>query len=288
LRLMTVNNPKIAINLRAIFAILVLACTNAKADQALELADFLYDNEAYDEAIIEYKRYIFFNPEGEYAVGSYRRIASAYRTMGGLSEAEDAYRQAINKAQNDSTREELKIDLAVVLISSQSYNDAEVELLRLAYFSKFPNIKSRASFYLCVNSIYRHNWKDAQIAYGNFSGYNSSVDSLLSHAREVKPKSPRLAKTLSTFMPGLGQTYSGAWFNGINAAALNAAFGYLVADALIKKHYADAFLEYIFLFFRYYRGNRQNSYLLAKKYNETVNRELSSKALEELYKSLSD
>ncbi|MCP4584238.1 MAG: hypothetical protein GY839_21710 [candidate division Zixibacteria bacterium] len=262
-------------------------------DQALVLADYLFDSENYYEAVTEYQRYIFFNPDDEYLGDVHRRIGLAYRNMGQWQSAKDAIRKSIYTAADDSIRDERKIDLAVVLISSGNYSAAEMELLRLSYFSSYPSLKQRASFFLAVSCIYAYKWEEARVAFRDYTGNprglspaNANADSSFKAAVNLKLKSPGLAKTLSTFLPGSGQIYAGGFFNGLNALLLNSAMGYFVIDGLANKEYGDALVRYFLTFFRYYRGNRENAYNLALDYNEKLNRQQAGRILQELKKSI--
>ena len=267
----------------AVIIWLVSNGSNARADEALKLADYLYDQEAYPAAITEYQRFIFFNPKGENISYAYCQVGNANKHLRQWPEAIDAFKSAIASTANDSIRDERKIDLAVTMIASENYSAAEVELLRLAYFSKNEYLKSKASFFLCVNAIYIHRWNDARVALRNYEGSSSTIDTMFADAEHTPLKSPRLAKTLSTFVPGLGQIYAGNWFNGLNAAALDISLGYLVADALVEENYAGAMLDYFMLFFRYYQGNRENASTLAEKHNERLNQDFKVKILDQLY-----
>ncbi len=57
------------------------------SDEALDLADWLLEQGHYDEAITEYKRFIFFNPEDEQAGYALYRMGLAHRACRGWQEA---------------------------------------------------------------------------------------------------------------------------------------------------------------------------------------------------------
>ena len=260
-------------------------------DPALSLADYLYIEENFSEAATEYQRYLFFNPAGEQAGYAYRQMALAFRELGQWDKASDAYRNAVQAAENDSLRNELRVDLALILIAGGNYSGAELELVRVSHFCPYPNIKKRASFFLGVSCIYNYKWHEAikalQVYQSGFAA-EKGIDSILGAAQNLKYKSPRRARLYSTFVPGLGQMYAGAWKNGLNAMALNAATGYWFVDGLQNGSLADIATGYFLIFFRYYRGNRNNAYNLALRYNDDLNQRQARHALDYLYRTAGD
>ncbi len=259
----------------------------AYGDAALELADDLYKGQYYEESITEYKRYMFFNPGSDRLDYAFRQIGYAYRQNHELEKSIRAFGNAIAAAKNDSLADEIKIDLGVTAIASGNYEKAEAILLKLAYFDKHYNIKAKASLYLCINMIYKYEWSEARAAYANYLKYIVDEangvylsDSLFLATADIHLKSPRLAKTLSTFLPGSGQIYAGNWFNGLNALIINGGLGYLAGDSIIEGNYADGILNYFMLFLRYYRGNRHNAETLTLLYNEKYNKRTADSILE--------
>lgn len=273
---------------------LVVLSTPILADPALDLADYLFDRKSYDEAITEYTRYIYFNPSGDNLVFAYKQIGHAYKNNRLWENAVESFRNAVVAAPDDSVSAELKIDIGVIYIASGNHNLAEALLLKLAYFGKYENIKAKASFYLCINMIYKYKWQEAQMAYTNYKKYTSAntsriflSDSLFEAVADTKYKSPRLAKTISTFIPGGGQIYTGKRLDGLNALVINGGLGYLLGNSLVDGNYSDAILNYFMLFLRYYRGNRHNAELLANEYNDNQNDCMADSIFNKLYLDIS-
>jgi tetratricopeptide (TPR) repeat protein len=271
----------------------IFVSADNKMDKALSLADYFFNSQNYNEAITEYKRYIFINPDGDQLSYAHYKIGIAYRNQEKWTNSLDAIRKSINTTLNDSLRDERRVALGIVLIASGNYSAAELELLRVSQFSSYPFIKRKAAFFLCVSHSYTFKWEDAQKVFkkylenrNNSVEYNLGVDSLFSQAQRMRNKSPGLAKKLSTFIPGSGQFYVGEWRNGVNALVINSATGYFLVNALLGRRLADALLNYLFLFNRYYQGNRHNAYTLAQKRNKNLNQKEAKKILQKLSESL--
>lgn len=263
-------------------------------DPVLDFADTLFGAGDYDNAITEYKRYIFFNPTSDLASYAHYKIGLSLRSQLRWEEAIAALQHSIFTAPSDSIREEMEISKAVTMLASGDFSGTELKLLRLELNSDLPSIRNKAFYYRGVACLYAHKWEHARKAFRKYfseanpgmqSTVAAGIDSVLAEATHARFKSPKLAKVLSTFLPGSGQIYSGDINNGINALAINAGTGYLLVGSLIQGSYANAFLSYFFLFNRYYFGNRHKAEKAAELYNTEVNTGITERSLNVLMDS---
>jgi len=270
------------------FLILFWNIPTSAQDIVLKLADGLFDVGNYGEAITEYKRFLYFNPEDRRISDIYYKIGLAYRHQGNWQEALDAFRKSIVTADNDSLQDERRISVGILLIVSKKYSAAELTLLRISFFSKYPSLRQKASFFLGVCYLYKFKWEEARKAlnkyFSNSNVQKDQVEILLMKANKLRYKSPTLAKWLSTFIPGSGQIYAGDWKMGINALVINSLTTYLLVNALLEKRYQDVVLTHLTLFERYYRGNRFHAERIARLHNENLNRKFAQKILDRLTK----
>ena len=81
-----------------IFFFLFCIAFKSEADEALRLADTLFNLQSYDESITEYKRFLFFNPVDERAGYAYYKMGLAYRIEHDWKEAVDALETSIGSA----------------------------------------------------------------------------------------------------------------------------------------------------------------------------------------------
>jgi tetratricopeptide (TPR) repeat protein len=242
-------------------------------DLALETGDYYCKIGNYDAAVTEYKRYIFFNGDSGSLGEIYYKLGMAYRNQGVYSDAISALRQSIALSNSDSVTEAKKLAIAVIQIAASDYSGAEFGLLNLASFSDYPDICRNAHYFLGVCYLYTGKWENARTAFAEYNknadlaGY-AEFDSLLFCKPGYKQKSVKIARLLSTFLPGAGQIYAGNWWDGLNAIAINTATGYMLTKAVIDRSYEDLAISHIMMFQRYYRGNRYNAEKAALKYNE--------------------
>ena len=278
-------------NKSASFLIALLMTAGGQAqDLALNLAEKFMAAGEYEEAITEYKRYIFFHCEDDQADLSdvYARLGLAFGNAGRWNDAVEAAEKSAQTARGEKTRDERKLTLAAIQISSKNYSAAKFLLLKLEMYSSDEDVRKNAYFLHGVCCLYEHSWTEARLTLDEYFKYNSGaasaskkqdIDSLLEKALLTRAKSPSLAKWLSTFLPGAGQIYCGDWLNGLNALALNAAIGYLIATDLQNKQIQDALFNSLFLFQRFYQGNRVIAENAARQHNERFHRQWAEKIL---------
>lgn len=259
------------------------------ADLGLGLAERLFESRAYEDAVTEYKRFVFCNPAHDSVGYALHKIGLAYRNRQRWAESLDAFRQAIQIAVDDSIRNEREIALAVVLIASGDHAPAEFQLIKVESFTRFPVLKKKAAFFRGISTLYAFKWEDARKAFRVYFDESPEarpmarrVDSLLALACDLKYKSPTIAKTLSTILPGAGQVYAGDWRNGVNALGLNLATGYLLFGNAARGNYRTALLSYFFLFSRYYLGNRNHAERMADAHNRRMNELWTQRILDTL------
>lgn len=250
----------------------------AVTDPALQAGYMFYNEGLYEEAITEYKRYIFFNPTGDQTGDAYQRIALAYRDQQKWNQAIDAFRMAVQTAHSDSLRHRAELALAVTYIASGNYSAAEIVLLKLEMSGPQPGIEARAVFLRAIATVYAKKWDQAQAAFDAYFLHNpdptmqAKVDSLIRATKEFYYLSPESARQLSAIIPGLGQIYAGDWGNGLNALLLNGSMIAWMGYKVYNRYFGDAWTIYYFLFRRYYAGSMYNAERIAEEHNEALDK----------------
>ena len=235
-------------------------------ESPLLLAKHLVARGNYDAAITEYKRFLFFHPDDSRAGEIYHAIGLAYRAENIWAEAIDALRIATHYATDSVKKSEYQLALAVTLIATKNYDLAQLELIKVTLRNPPTQLYRRTLFLQAVAYIYQFRWEAARRVLGDYTT-DASLDLLFETALNMPQKSTKVAKTLSTILPGAGHVYTGNWRNGLNALFLNGALGFLTIDAVLDEHYTDAALWAGVVFLRYYRGNTFRAETAAKQFN---------------------
>jgi hypothetical protein len=249
----------------------------SEGDLAFEFGEHLLSLGNYEEAVTEYKRFIFLNPDDERRSLAHYRIWQAYRTEHRWGDAIEHLRSSIALTNDAEMKAQRRVDLALTLFAIRELNLAKLELMK-AGDDKMPReTKVRSTFLLGVVSLYDYNWDEAQVNLqtalldlGTDSTKISELNRLFAQTRR-RQKSPRFASILSAFLPGAGQIYAGDWKSGINALALNGVLIFWTVKNIKDKDYQDAFLISSFLLPRYYIGNIRRAGEIAKRVNLEMN-----------------
>lgn len=273
----------------AVVFLLFTVDAGSASDPALDLGEQLFALGNYDAAITEYKRFLFFTPDHPQVVEAQFKIGLAYRAQGWWMEAVEAMIAAVQLTTETESQAEMRTELAVTLIASGAYDFALIELIKIDMQSRSERLRQRARFLRGIAYLYQFKWEHARSVFqAYFSEVPSAaetaakIDGLFLDALNRRQKSEKAARMLSTFLPGLGQTYAGDWKNGLNALLLNGLLGYVTLDAAIERDYDDALLSFFFLSYRYYAGNRYRAAGAAQTFNDRENRRHVEKILQVL------
>lgn len=247
----------------------------------LSLSKHLFAQDNYDAAITEYKRFLFFHPDDPRVGEVYYNIGLAYRAQGLWTEAVTSFRAATHLATNDEAKSEYQLELAVTLIAAQDYDLAHLELIKVKMRTLPTQLYRRALFLQAVAYVYQFRWEDAREALQNYTT-DEKLEVLFEAATDIPLKSARLARVLSSILPGAGQVYTGEWRDGLNALLLNGGLGFLTVDAVLDGYYVDAALFGVFIFWRYYQGNTFRAGQAAEQFNQRESRQAAEAILQRL------
>lgn len=263
----------------AVILLFFAAFTVSASDPALDLGDHLFALGDHGAAITEYKRFLFFGADHPQVGEVQFKIGLAYRAQEWWTEAVEAMIAAIQRTTETELQAGRRVELAVTLIASGAYDLALVELIKVDMQSQSAQLRQRARFLRGVAYLYQFKWEQARSVFEVYFDQIPSaaraaagIDAFFSEAINLPQRSEKAARLLSTFLPGLGQTYAGDWKNGLNALLLNGVLGYVTLDAAIERDYDDALLSFFFLFYRYYTGNRYRAATAAQTFNDQENR----------------
>ena len=235
----------------------------------------------YDAAITEYKRFLFFHQNDTRTAEVYQKIGLAYRAQGLWQEAISTMRNAVLHALNQEEKSEYQLELAVTLIASQNYDLARFELIKVTMRTTSGPLYQRALFLQAVVYVYQFRWEEAREVLRHYTT-DEMLDKLLDKAVNLPQKSAKIAKVLSAILPGSGQVYAGNWRDGINALALNGAFGFVAVNSLLDRHYVDAVSWTYFIFQRYYLGNLYQAGKAVDDFNDDKSRRAADNILKRL------
>ncbi len=89
----------------------------------------------------------------------------------------------------------------------------------------------------------------------------------------LKYKSPEKASRLSSYLPGLGQMYTGNWGKGTTSIIIHAGLFWFTWQQYAAAYFITGTFAGVYPIQRFYKGGRTLSYNLAIQYNEKLERE---------------
>lgn len=260
---------------RAVFVLLCSPCISQNTEQTFFFAKKLFASSDYEVAVTAYQRALFFD-RGVYRAEAYHHLGNCFYELREYEKASHCYDLAFFSEKNDSVKTELVFKKTSSLLLSKKFNDGIAELLSINDDSP-RYIRKKRNFYL---GIAYFGLNETDISEKHFL---SCIDSSDSSSREnlkkqflrvkkINKRHPKIARILSTILPGAGQFYSGDVKNGLNSLLINAAF--IGLGVVVAKNYTpfDAVLAVFPWFQRYYTGGIKKSEIIAiQKINEKRN-----------------
>ena len=194
------------------------------ADDLLGFAQSLFREGDYLNAVHEYQRYLFLYPNTAQADFVQLHIAASYQNMGRLDAAIEAYQSLIHNYPQSPFIERARSNIAQCQLLSGNQATSIASLRQ--FLSDYPRsgLAPRAQF--IIATIYMdkkdwaaavQEWKQVRATYSQtpFAEMSDQLIHMAQQAESLPRRSPITAGLLSTFLPGLGQVYSGRYSAGV-------------------------------------------------------------------------
>lgn len=232
-----------------IYILMLLTIAFISAQENLDFAEHLFFDGDYYRAITEYKRerFVSIDPETDFYCST--RIISALRLSQKYEDSlRELYRLGAVESYSSTEKEWILTNFALnyyglrLLPNASPFLDAAVKLNP----SNPRTILYHGLFAAEMGSwaIAKENFSKA-LALGEQLSEQPSIETSVFAINSVKDysfvkkRSPRLAGGMSTIFPGLGQLYSGHWFDAMQALTLVGIFGLASHAAYINESRKD-------------------------------------------------
>ncbi len=248
---------------------------NFNADNLLGFAQSLFREGDYLNAVHEYQRYLFLYPGTAQADFVQLHIAAAYQNMGRLDAAIEAYQSLIQNYPQSPFIERARSNIAQCQLLG---GDQATSITSLRQFlSDYPesDLAPRAQFIIGTIYMDKKDWTDAarewqqvrtKYSQTPFAEMSDQLIRMARHAESLPRRSPSTASLLSTFLPGLGQIYSGRYSSGVYSLLIVSATAAGATYYIDQERYEVAIpVGIIGLFF--YISSIYDSWRYAKAFN---------------------
>ena len=263
-------------------------------EEQLLYAEQLFDARIYNSSILEYKRFLFYQPHTELADFARYRIAQGHYYQGNRGYSQQLFREFMESFPVSPLYHRAQLMLGTTHLDDQEYATARSVFFQVLQTNDDERLLVQAQYLRGWCYVHDRNWFKAIAEFRNVDHLRVEnrdtglFDSRLEHvatkladttlaSTPLPLKSPKFAQLLSTVVPGSGQIYAGKPRNGLISLAINATFFYLLADSFVDRRYVDAVGIYL-VGSRFYWGNRHN----AKKWAMEHNRDLEMGLIEQL------
>jgi len=267
----------------------LLSVDSPASDSQLLYADALFDESDYDAAILEFKRYIFYNPQIDLLDYALYRIGQSYYYSHSPIDAQKNFNRLLKDYPQSPFRLHARLMLGKTFMDNEDFAKARNEFRLITESSPHPlsprirgdemgGISAQAQYLQAWSYLSERDWYSAIAEFRKVGQFQpdsplsikaeSLADTALAGIR-LPRKSPTLARWMSTFLPGSGQIYAGKITNGLISTAFNAAFIYLLVDSIRDKRYIDTVGIYM-IGARFYWGNIYNATQSALEYNRRL------------------
>jgi tetratricopeptide (TPR) repeat protein len=261
---------------------LLALCQSQTAEKQLLYAEHLYDEKAYSSAILEYKRFLFYHPGADMSGFVRYRIAQSYYYEGNRELAQELFKEFLEVFPASPLFLQAQFMLGKIHFDLGEYSAARSVFFQTINAGGDSQVAAQALYLRGWSYLHERDWLKAIAEFRKVQQFQAGPslkllsDELADTTLKKTPpplKSPGLAQWMSTFLPGAGQIYAGKTRNGLIATAINAAFFYLLVDAIREERYIDAVGVYL-AGARFYWGNRSNARKWAMEHNQELEAEL--------------
>ncbi len=263
-------------------------------EKQLLYAEQLFDARTYNPSLLEYKRFLFYQPHTDMADFARYRIAQAHYYQGNRGYSRQLFEEFMETFPESPLYHHAQLMLGKTHLDDGEYATARSAFFRILQAKGEKRLQVQAQYLRGWCYLHDRNWFKAISEFRDIRrlrGENRDIGSFDARLERTAVKladttlastplplkSPKLAQLLSTVAPGSGQIYAGKTRNGLISLGINAAFFYLLGDSVADKRYVDA-VGIFLVGSRFYWGNRQN----AKKWTMEHNQNLEIDLIEQL------
>lgn len=245
-------------------------------ERQFRLAEKLFQEENYFDAVTELKRLLFFDHDSNYFYRANYSTGCSYKMGAKFSEALKYFTAAEKAGKTGEEKYVVKTEIIKTNILAGRTAWALKLLDEMEKSFKSEERVDEINYWRGWAYIINDEWEKASSSFAAISRDHELKR--LADSIEQQKYSVLFAKLSSAVIPGSGQFYTGNYLSGLISFGWNVLWGYLTINSFIEERYFDGIMTGNFLWLRFYSGSLQN----AEKFAYKKNREISNAALEYL------
>lgn len=252
------------------FALLCFSNNSEAQDlqESMQLADQYQRNGDYEQAIKLYRRVVYFDTSYLYSAKLFKQMGNAFFSMKQFEEGAQCFDKSFKVEIDSIQQNDCIIAQTRCLLALGKYIEAIGELQNLTV--DLPDSQFRQKHYYLGICYYFNSEMDSSENHliklmSNDSNQHFKLHQLFVQTKRIERINPGKAKTMSKFIPGLGQFYAHDYKNAVNSFILNIGLASLFVLTSYNYSVLDAVLSVYPWFQRYYIGGANKAYLIAEK-----------------------
>lgn len=238
-------------------------------------ANYLFEREHYYQAVTEYERFIYFNPQHPSVPKARLKIAYCYKMGEKYDKAIELFRNLLDEYLDQEVGKEAAYQVGECYSLNEDYELALVELESFIFDNLNHPLAEKAKWEIAWIYIHLENYSSAkkQLFLVKEDSLYQKPSRELANALDRLPhlphKSPWVAGLLAGVIPGAGHFYMGKKKQAVFSFITNALLFFGTYEAFAKEIYAAGGLMSFFSL-NYYSGNIFGALNSAHKYNKAV------------------
>lgn len=236
-----------------------LVYSQDEIDRTLYFADLQLSAGNYGLAAKEYQRVLFYTDSVQPEIVI--RLAEALYKKGNWQQARNYYNQVIRTAENNIQIIEAKFNVISSFISENMYNKALIELFNI-HDSTYQEYQFEVDVLFGICYFGLHDFDESRSYFIHAVQQDEvaieKIDSVFS-SKTINRPNPKVASVLSIILPGLGQLYSGSFYNAANSFLLTESLLVLAIIVAYQYKFIDAVFTVVPWYQRYYLGGVENA-----------------------------
>lgn len=257
----------------------VCSTFSVKATDA-RFADSLFAAGNFSAAGLEYERIVYQDTNIISVTNALLKKSYCYRAENNFSEAYQTLSRVNCDKLTDSLHYQIRYERTLNAYLACEYQNAEFELVQMDFFIRDTLLTQRALFLKILVLSERENWEQTKFNLNKyFALHHIRTDTInfdeLLPTRKIK--SPKKARILSLFIPGLGQAYSGYPGRAVSSLLLQGAAAAFTVVSIMNGFYIEGISVGAIYFLRFYTGGARYAGQLAVKHNSKKNIEAKLK-----------
>ncbi|MFH1103246.1 MAG: tetratricopeptide repeat protein [Pseudomonadota bacterium] len=241
------------------------------ADQQFKYAEHCFANRNFQEALFEFKRFIYFFPDDKRVEIAMYRTGMSFFHLGQYEKAIDALEHLIDRFAHAPLSVNAYQMISESHLKLNNTAQAIISLFNLIAVSGDQAVKDDALYRIGWVHIETAEWEKARSAFEKISTQNRSryavedISTELEKEKRLTKKNPGLAGFLSLF-PGAGYLYCERYQDAFMAFIINGAMIYAASEAFDRDNPALGVLLSA-AGFSFYAGSIYGTVASAHKYN---------------------